>query len=70
MLILIPVALIGVPGLAIVAVVIAGLVVAYRAPQVVSVLSSPLVVWLGRAALAAVGVAGTIALAKDISAML
>jgi hypothetical protein len=70
MLILIPVALIGLQGLAIVAVVVAGLVVAYRAPRFGSVLSSPLVGWLGRAALAAVGVAGTIALAKDISAVL
>jgi hypothetical protein len=68
--VLLPVPLFGIGGLAIAAVLIAALLFWRSAPTIASAWSSVPMTWVGRAALTAVGVAGAIALGRDVIAIL
>jgi hypothetical protein len=68
--VLLPVPLFGIGGLAIAAVLIAALLFWRSAPTIASAWSSVPMTWVGRAPLTAVGVAGAIALSRDVIAIL
>jgi hypothetical protein len=67
---LIPIALTGVIGLAIVSAIAVAILLARSRPSVSGVLSSAPVIWLGRAALAGVGLVASASLARDVTAVL
>lgn len=67
---LLPIGLLGGAGLVFVAVVVGALLLGLAGPRVASLASSAPVTWLGRAVLAAVGIAASIALVQDVIAVL
>jgi hypothetical protein len=67
---LLPIALFGARSLPVLVAIIVGLVLGYPGPRLRAIASATAVTWLGRAGLAAIGVAASLELARDVSAVL
>lgn len=66
---LLPIALFGPRSLPVLGAIIVGLVLAHPGPRLRSIASSTTVTWLGRTGLAAIGVAASLELARDVTAV-